>query len=442
MDTCDASAKAAGSPLEVYKIVRLIYVTSINYVVSVNFDVQIFIGLLLWMALAVYGASSLWWLAETVLLSYGWRADDSEEWGLDEIQVRILTLDAEPVVQQTVDALPEKVSDVRVIAERDMEIDGATVHIVPETFECEATNKGRAVEWARRNVPCEREFVLYLDEDTIVTDLTGLPDADFVQFTEKPIYTGSRLTYLCEVFRTGYQFEQLGFHRLQYPLYAWGGGFAIRRSIEEEIGWDVATITEDTNLIWRAADRYDLDYQLVDKRFRNQAPPSLKSMLKQRRRWMSGTIADDDLLPFRYRPLYFTRVIAWAFSPLVPLLVVAAYLFPGTAPGLELYGLLSTALLGMLFLFMLFGVVAYRKHPLLWPVFLLFTPLAVVLHAAGAAWGVVSPVTDFEVTEKVTAEEIERVNAGLEKGDITDHDGTERLVRESSDAYDTYVFND
>jgi hypothetical protein len=42
----------------------------------------------------------------------------------------------------------------------------------------------------------------------------------------------------------------------------------------------------------------------------------------------------------------------------------------------------------------------------------------------------------------VTAEEIERVNAGLEKGDITDHDGTERLVRESSDAYDTYVFND
>nr|WP_264475139.1 glycosyltransferase family 2 protein [Salinirubrum litoreum] len=397
---------------------------------------------MLWVALAVYGFSSLWWLAETFLFSYDWRPDDTEAWGLDAIQVRVLTVDAEAVVQQTVNALPDGIADVRVIAERDIDVADAEVHVVPAEFECEATNKGRAVEWARRHVPCDREYVLYLDEDTIVTDLTGLPDADFVQFTEKPIYTGSRLTYLCEVFRTGYQFEQLGFHRLRYPLYAWGGGFAIRRSIEQELGWNVATITEDTNLIWRAADAFDLEYQLVDSRFRNQAPPSLKSMLKQRRRWMSGTIADDDLLPVRYRPLYLTRVVAWAFSPFVPVLVLVSYLLPGTAPGIELYGLLSTGLLAMLFVFMLFGVVAYRKHPLLWPVFLVLTPLAVVLHAAGAAWGVVSPVTDFEVTEKVTAAEIERVNAGLDEGDLAAHEGTGRLVRESNDAYDTHVFDD
>lgn len=356
--------------------------------------------------------------------------------------MRILTIDAAPVVQRTVDALPTAIADIHVIAERDIAVDGATVHVVPDSFECNATNKGRAVEWARRNVPCEKEYVLYLDEDTIVTDFTGLPDADFVQFTEKPIYTGSRLTYLCEVFRTGYQFEQLGFHRLSYPLYAWGGGFAIRREIEEELGWDVATITEDTNLIWRAADEFDLDDQLVDKRFRNQAPPSLKSMLKQRRRWMSGTIGDDHLLAPWYRPIYLTRVVAWAFSPFVPLLVVASLLLPGTALGIELYGLLSTGLLAILFVYMLLGAIAYRKHPLLWPVFLLLTPLAVVLHAAGAMWGVVSPVEQFEVTEKVPPETIETVNAGLEEGDLRDHDGTERLVRESTDAFDNHIFDD
>ena len=84
---------------------------------------------------------------------------------------------------------------------------------------------------------------------------------------------------------------------------------------------------------------------------------------------MFGTLGDDYLLPVAYRPLYFTRVIAWAFSPFVPLLALASYLFPGTAPGIGLYSLLPTALLEILFVYMFFGVIAYRKHPLLWPVF-------------------------------------------------------------------------
>jgi len=399
------------------------------------------VAIILWVALLVYGFSSVWWIVEVALLSHGWKQDTEEVWGLDDIQVRILTIDAEPVVQQTVNAIPDGIADIRVIAEADITIQGAQVHVVPEHFECKATNKGRAVEWARRNVDADEEYLLYLDEDTLVTEFTGLPDADFIQFTEKPIYTGSRLTYLCEVFRTGYQFEQLGFHRLDYPLYAWGGGFAIRREIEAAVGWDVATITEDTNLIWRAAREYDLTYKLVDARFRNQAPPSLKAMIKQRRRWMSGTVGDDYLLPPLYRPLYFTRVIAWAFSPFVPLLAIASYLLPGTAPGIGLYALISTALLGILFVYMLFGLIAYRKHPLLWPIFLLLTPLAVVLHSVGALWGVVSPVETFEVTEKVTADVVEEANK-LEEGALAEHDGTERLLRESDEEFETGVFTD
>jgi len=409
--------------------------------VSLVLSPQILLAFVLWAALLVYGFSSLWWIVEVAILSYHWDRNAEEVWGLDDIQVRVLTIDAEPVVQQTVNALPDDLADIRVIAEADIDIQGAEVHVVPEDFECIATNKGRAVEWARRNVDANEEFLLYLDEDTIVTELTGLPDADFIQFTEKPIYTGSRLTYLCEVFRTGYQFEQLGFHRLAYPLYAWGGGFAIRREIEAEIGWDVATITEDTNLIWRAAKEYDLKYKLVDARFRNQAPPSVKAMLKQRRRWMSGTVGDDYLLPLLYRPLYFTRVIAWAFSPFVPLLALASYLLPGTAPGIELYSILSTALLGILFVYMFFGVIAYRKHPFLWPVFLILTPLAVVLHSVGALWGVVSPVENFEVTEKVTADTIEQVNR-LDAGALAEHDGTDRLLRDSEDEFEKGVFGD
>ena len=350
---------------------------------------------LLWFVVLLYGFSVVWWVVETVVLARGWRVDDDEiEWGFDDIQVRILTIDAAEVVQATVDSIPDGIEDVRVVAEEPVEVSGATVHVVPEAFDCTATNKGRAVEWARRYVGCDNEYVLYLDEDTLVTGFEGLPDADVVQFTEKPLYTGSKAAYLCEVFRVGYQFEQLGFHRLRYPLYAWGGGVAIRASLEDRIGWDVETITEDTNFVWRAADAGDLTFRILDTRFRNQAPPSVRALLRQRRRWISGTVRDGHLLPTRYRPLYYSRVVACALSPFVPLLALVGYLWPAGVPTL------------------------------------------------GALWGFVRPVRTFEVTEKLTPERVEATHDTLDRGDIAAHEGTDRLIRDSDEAFSGAVFDD
>ena len=400
------------------------------------------IVVLLWVALVLYAFSAFWWLFEVFVLSSGWnRSTGDPDWGGSDVQVRILTVDAATVVQATVNAVPDGIDDIQVIAESDISVEGATVHCVHEEFDCKATNKGRAVEWARQHVPCDTEYVLYLDEDTLMADFEGVPDADIVQFTEKPIYTGSRLAYLCEIFRVGYQFEQLGFHRLSYPLYAWGGGVAIRHEIEDEITWDAATITEDTNFIWRAAETRDLTYRLVDARFRNQAPPSITSLIKQRRRWISGTLRDGGLLPPAYRPLYATRIIAWSFSPFVPVLVLVAYLFPGTAPSMELYGTISVALLTMLFVYTAAGIVGYRKHPILWPVLLVLTPLAVFVHSVGAIWGLVRPIETFEITKKVDPTVVEEVH-DVEQGTITDHDGTERLFRDDAAEYQEFLFDD
>lgn len=397
----------------------------------------------LWVALVLYGASTLWWLFEATVLARGGRVDpDDVEWGYDDVQVRVLTIDAEEVVQATVNAVPDALDDVRVIAENSIDVEGADVHVVPDGFECDATNKGRAVEWARREVPCDREYVLYLDEDTIMAGFEGLPDADVVQFTEKPLYTGSRIAYLSEIFRVGYQYEQFAFHRLRYPLYAWGGGVAVRRSLEEEITWDVATITEDTNFIWRAAADVGVSFAVLDVRFRNQAPPSLRAMAKQRRRWISGTRADGSLLPLRYRPVYHTRIVAWSLSPLVPVLAVASVLLPGTAPAMGWYRAASLTLFGVLFVYTVVGAASYDKHPLTWPLYLLLTPLAFLAHSVGALWGLVSPVTTFEVTEKVTPDAVERVHDSMEDGQLSDHDGSERLTRESDAEFTFDVFDD
>ena len=167
----------------------------------------------------------------------------------------------------------------------------------------------------------------------------------------------------------------------------------------------------------------------------------MTSLIKQRRRWISGTIRDGGLLPVTYRPLYYTRIIAWSFSPFVPLLVLLAYVFPGTAPSMELYGTISLSLLTILFVYTFAGIIGYRKHPVLWPILLMFTPVAVLVHSIGALWGLFRPVESFEVTEKLDPGTVEAVHGGLEDGALTDHDGTERLLLDDAEEYQEFLFD-
>lgn len=384
--------------------------------------------LLFWGTLVVYGISSLWWVFQITVLSYGWRSENDETVGLENVQVRILTVSAEDTVRVTTSKVPESVAEVHVIAEEPIDVEDAIVHIVPDEFECRAQRKGRAIEWARQNTPCEQEYVLYLDEDSLMTNLEGLPPGDIVQLTEHPLQTGSLLAYLCEILRVGFQFEQRAFHRLEYPTYAWGGAVAIRHEVENQVTWDVSTITEDTTFIWRAADQTTLDYQLIDAKVRNQAPPTLVDMFEQRRRWVSGTMLDLDLLPRRYRAVILTRIITWALSPVIPVFAIITYLYPGLAPSSTLYLGLSVALFAIVFLFMALGLIEYRKYPEVWSLYFLATPLAVFLHSLGALWGLLRPATDFEVTEKtatVDTGEVKRLNPELSEDETESHSETD-----------------
>ncbi|WP_324760925.1 glycosyltransferase [Haloarcula montana] len=391
---------------------------------------------IVWSVFLLYSASVLFWLYEVVILARNQLVSSKElVYGNDNVQVRILTIGAEAVVQATVNSVPDSVEDIHVIAEKDIQIDGAAVHVVPNEFDCEATHKGRALEWARRHVPCSREFILYLDEDTIVQQFTGLPDADVIQITEMPLYTGSWLAYLSEAFRIGYQYEQRAFGRFKYPLYAWGGGIAIRTSLEDKITWDSKTITEDTNFIWRAAKETELDFRVLNLKFRNQAPPSIRGMLRQRRRWFAGTQHSSDLLPRRYRVFLSFRMVAWAFSPLIPVISLLLFLFPQYVPQAQFYQLGSLVEFAMLFVITAIGAMVYVRHERIPLLAIFLTPLLVVLNTAGALWGWVSPVETFAVTEKVAPTEakvdpvtIERRNPYLDDGTLESHDGEERLI--------------
>lgn len=391
-------------------------------------DLSIVLFVALALVLLFYTGSALFWIVEFGMLAVGDAADRSTfRWTLDDVQVRIATVDAEEVVQGTVDALPDVIEDVYVVAEEPIDVSGATVHIIPEEFSCTASYKGRALEWARRTVPCEREYVLYLDEDTLVNNFTGLPDADIVQFTELPLYTGSLLSYLCEVFRIGYQYEQRIFNRLRFPLYVWGGGLAIRHSLEQEITWDRPSITEDTAFVWVAVTSVGASFEIVDALFRNQAPPTLIELLKQRRRWMSGTREDATILPTTYRLLIQTRAVVWGFAPIIVTLAGGTAISPDTTAAIPFSRVLLFALFLFLHLITAVGASLYGFDAVRLVVAVALTYPIVVLNTIGALWGFVSPISQFSTTRKISPAELVDVHPGLGPESLATHSGTDEL---------------
>ena len=357
-------------------------------------------GIVLWGVTILFGATALLWLVLATVVGAGYEAP-SNEYGLDEIQVRIMTVDAAEVVQETVDSLPEGLDDVHVIAESPIDVSGATVHTVPEEFTCRAVRKGRAQEWARRALECRKEFVLYLDEDSVAESLDGLPDADIVQLREKPRRTGSNLSYLADVYRMGVQFEQRAFARLSIPLFAWGGGIAVRAEIEEKTTWDRETLVEDTAFVWAAFQEFDVTFALSDAVCRNEAPPSLYEILQQRRRWAAGNVQASAMLPLRYELVTRLRNYAWALSPIVTLLVVPLSFLSVTIAYGGWFFLASMGLALCTLGWFLLGVAYYGDDHRRWALALPLAPVITVVHSMGTVAGILDPPETFRVTTKV-----------------------------------------
>ncbi|WP_432508143.1 glycosyltransferase family 2 protein [Halorubrum ezzemoulense] len=360
-------------------------------------------GLALWGVTLLFGATALVWFVFAAVVGAGHETPPNE-YGLDEIQVRIMTVDAAEVVQETVDSLPEGLDDVHVIAESPVDVTGATVHAVPEAFTCDAVRKGRAQEWARQSLDCGKAFVLYLDEDSVVESLDGLPDADIVQLREKPRLTGSNLSYLADMYRMGVQIEQRAFARLSIPLFAWGGGIAVRSEVEDETTWDRETLVEDTAFVWAAFRELDVTFALSDAVCRNEAPPSLYEILQQRRRWAAGNVRASTMLPLRYELLTRVRNYAWALSPIVTVLVVPLSLLGVTIAHSGLFFAASMGLALCTLGWFLLGVRYYGDGHRRWALAVPLAPLITVVHSMGTVAGIVNPPETFRVTTKVGSE--------------------------------------
>lgn len=355
----------------------------------------------------IYGISIIAWVVNCTIFvflspSIPKNEDGSESiWYEEDIQLRILTVNNSSTVRRTVESARKHFSDIRVIAEEELKDIPCKVHVVPNEFESDAVRKGRALEWARKNVDCDKEYVLYIDEDTIIRRFSGMPDADIIQFRETPTYSGSILSYLTEVYRIGYQYEQFGFGFYRYPMYAWGGGIAIRQSLEQKITWDYKTITEDTSFAWRASKYMGrIKFAVVDEEFYNQSPTNIRSLFNQRRRWVSGTIQDSGVLPIGYKIVVYTRLFIWSYSPFVFLNGIIIFLFPHPITSSLPFILALTMELIIIHITTAVGVVQYWDESKKTMLAIPLTVILSVVNSIGALWGIISPAKDFAVTKK------------------------------------------
>lgn len=335
-----------------------------------------------WFGVAVlipWAVMTLFWYAALVYERFFYQEASQQT---RDFQVKVLTVGkAIGALKGTIRRSPKP---PLVISRQETDLPGTQV--LPAGFNTKACFKGEQLEWARQE--CPSEFTLYLDEDSVCSpEMETIPDADIVQFQETPI-TDKAWIAAIEAHRIGFQQEQILFEKTR-PLYLWGGGFAVKGWLEDAVTWDRESITEDTAFVFAIPDK--ARFAFSRKRIFNQAPPSIQALVKQRRRWTSGTLHDVRYLKsWRHRWWTFFRTANWGLwtvtAPIAMAMVPSHPVFVVPLIQTMLWSAIGSRAMRLGWKHTIFSVVS--------------APVASWIHSVGALWGLLWPVTTFHVTPK------------------------------------------
>lgn len=304
-----------------------------------------------------------------------------------DVTVRIITLgEKKEIIQKTVDAISDTKAEIQVVSEKRINIDSADVYVVDGEFECTATKKGRALEWARRNLP-KRDYLLYLNEDCELKSTDCIPKGEQVQLRQNPKYTNSLLSWYAEIQRVGVGEETYSFDKKD-PKYIWAGGLMILSEIEDIITWDRESLNEDGDFIYRAIDE-GYDYQIVPKpQIGNLSPLSFSDILEQRRKWNSS---DESFIKRFLNTLDFNGSIVWILNALLPILLLFVLMF-GNLKLLIL--IIPFYLINIIWTF--YGLKHINAKPVHYLMVIFLVPIASFYNGVGNIYALINPITDYK----------------------------------------------
>lgn len=309
-----------------------------------------------------------------------------------DVTVRILTAgDAEDVVQNTVNSVSDTDAAIQVISENPIDIDSATVHVVPSSFDVKADNKARALEWANRNLT-KRDYILFLDEDSALDSVKEIPKGDLIQLREKPVKTNSVLCWLASIQRFGVEEESYYFSSSN-PRYVWGGGLFVDSNVEDEIGWNFDTLREDDAFAYEAVEK-GYDYEIVEEpKIISRSPLGIYDIIQQRRRWNS--IDAPFIQRLRQEIKNFETSFVWGINSLVlPLFILTLIINDPFIYALILPSIIFNTI------WVITGAVKYGVSLVYYPMIILIVPIISFYNGFGNLYSIFNPINEFNVTDK------------------------------------------
>ncbi len=197
--------------------------------------------------------------------------------------------------------------------------------VVPEEFRCQASYKGRALEYSRR-LRAERGLdrgdvkVLFVDDDSLPTK--GYMQKVFkAQFdvcegitTPRNGY-GRLLSHMDDLRTMNCLFVCSMFQGFGHPIHVHGEGLCVRGSAEAVVTWDYPVFASEDLVFGHMAVVMGLSWGFVWDYIQITSPFTWRDFLKQRQRWLWGNIhAIRRVLPVRSTVLLIALYIQGVFT--------------------------------------------------------------------------------------------------------------------------------
>ena len=242
------------------------------------------------------------------------------------------------IVQSSVDSINKSCGDVGfsnyeiklVVDEIGTKIEGVETILVPKEFTCNSRYKARALHYALRCLPNDRDaWTLHLDEDAKVTPQCVTRIVDYVQKGGNPIangptvfpYDGNIITFCAEAQRQWTFYWLMDQEKSSTIHWLNGSNLLIRSDVEQAVGWDFVNcfISEDARFGYEATKKFGHIFGWHGGLTIEAPPASVTAIIKQRTRWFFGSILNLRYVPKGRLPRRLYSITAWTDGLLLTL---------------------------------------------------------------------------------------------------------------------------
>jgi egghead protein (zeste-white 4 protein) len=237
--------------------------------------------------------------------------------------------------------------NICVVSEVDESFDGAVTLTVPKKYSTfnNAKYKARALHYAVEQREKNGEnitdlWIYHLDDESMITKQGLLSILDHVDNNREPIAEGlitypnkinfgSKLVKYLDAVRPTFCYSCCAMLKTQgKPDWLHGSNLLLRADIEQSIGWDFPnTCAEDSLFGHEAYKKYGGIFGWHGGVLEEQSPFTFTDFIKQRQRWIKGTIENLNRLGIRDRVKATYRLTSWflgavSFFTLIPSLLI------------------------------------------------------------------------------------------------------------------------